>query len=219
MGAQAQLGSRARPSPRVYLVIPWKDDPAVTGGIVDALASGVVVAALARLPDGDERSLINYTKMLSAPVQDSGAALLVDGHPEIVARAGADGAHISGVDTLETAIGALKPDRIVGVGGVKTRHDAMLAGEAGVDYVMFGEPDKLGHRPSFEAITERVAWWAELFVVPCVAYAASFLEVETLCAAGADFIAVEDLIFSDPRGARAAADDLKLRLDRTEMAE
>ena len=49
----------------------------------------------------------------------------------------------------------------------------MLAAEAGADYVMFGEPDAAGHRPSFEAIAERVAWWAEVFEPPCVGFAAS----------------------------------------------
>ena len=38
----------------------------------------------------------------------------------------------------------LKPERIVGVGGLATRHDAMLAAEQGADYVMFGEPDQVG---------------------------------------------------------------------------
>ena len=36
---------------------------------------------------------------------------------------------------------SLKPDRIAGVGGLSTRHDSMVAGETGADYVLFGEPD------------------------------------------------------------------------------
>ena len=38
----------------------------------------------------------------------------------------------------------LKPARIAGCGRLATRHDAMLAAEAGADYVMFGEPDAAG---------------------------------------------------------------------------
>ena len=49
----------------------------------------------------------------------------------------------------------------------------MLAAESGADYVMFGEPDADGARPPFEAIVERVEWWAEVFQIPCVAYAAA----------------------------------------------
>ena len=157
--------------------------------------------------------------MLAAPVQGCGAALLIDEHPEIVAQIGADGTHVRDARTLSPALALLKPERIVGAGELASRDDAMRAGEAGADYVMFGEPDHAGQRPSFQAIIERVAWWTELFVVPCVAYAASLEEVDPLCAAGAEFIAVEDLVWSDPRGPRAAVRDLTSRLSVTETAE
>ena len=50
----------------------------------------------------------------------------------------------------------LQPSRIAGVGGLATRHDSMVAGEAGADYVLFGEPAADGTRPSLEAIAERL---------------------------------------------------------------
>ena len=34
---------------------------------------------------------------------------------------------------------------IVGVGGMASRHDAMVAGEDGADYLLFGEPGENGH--------------------------------------------------------------------------
>jgi thiamine-phosphate pyrophosphorylase len=117
-------------------------------------------------------------------------ALLLDVHAELVARAGADGAHLTGLAQFTEAIGQLKPERIVGAGGLTSRHDAMSAAELGADYVMFGEPEENGERPSFEAIEERVAWWAEVFEAPCVAYAAAASEVAPLVKAGADFIAL-----------------------------
>ena len=130
-------------------------------------------------------------------VQDQGAALLLDGHVELVARAGADGAHLTGLDAFTDALAQLKPDRIAGCGGLESRHDAMTAAEAGADYVMFGEPDGAGARPSFAAIEDRVAWWAEVFEIPCVGYAASPDEVAPLVKAGADFIALGDWIWRD----------------------
>ena len=118
-------------------------------------------------------------------MQDKGAALLLDGHAELVARAGADGAHLAGIDAFSAALAALKPERIAGCGGLDSRHDAMLAAEAGADYVMFGEPDDDRHaaRRSMP-IVERVAWWAEVFEVPCVGFAASLDEVEPLGGGG-----------------------------------
>jgi thiamine-phosphate pyrophosphorylase len=100
----------------------------------------------------------------------------------------------------------LKPDRIAGAGGLKTRHDAMIAGESGSDYVMFGEPDPTGRRPAFSAILDRVAWWAELFELPCVGYAGSFAEIEPLAVAGADFVALGDFVWAtDPAEALKTA--------------
>ena len=80
----------------------------------------------------------------------------------------------------------------------------MAAGEAGADYVLFGEPDANGQRPSVEAIAERLQWWAELFEPPCVGFAASREEAHEFAAAGADFVLVGDFIWADPRGAAAA---------------
>jgi thiamine-phosphate pyrophosphorylase len=88
----------------------------------------------------------------------------------------------------------------------------MLAAEAGADYVMFGEPDTTGRRPSFDAVVERVAWWAELFEIPCVGFAASLDEVKPLVAAGADFVAIGDCIFADARGDAAAVAEAARRL-------
>jgi thiamine-phosphate pyrophosphorylase len=83
----------------------------------------------------------------------------------------------------------------------------MTAGEAGADYVLFGEPDKDGQRPSMEAIAERLNWWAELFEPPCIGHATSCEEAYEFAAAGADFVLVGDFIWADPRGAAAALRD------------
>jgi thiamine-phosphate pyrophosphorylase len=143
-------------------------------------------------------------------VQERGAALLIEGRPDLVARAGADGAHLGAIAALQEAIAALKPDRIVGAGGLASRHDAMVAAEAGVDYVMFGEPDVAGKRPSFEAIRERVEWWTEVFEIPCVAYAASLSEISAVAAA--EFVALAPAILADPRGPEAAIAEAVRRL-------
>jgi len=199
------------PAARLYLVAPALEDPAVaTAALGAALAAADVAAVLLRLAAADERTLINRIKAVAPLVQERGAALLLDGHPALVARAGADGAHLTGIDVVKEAIGGLKPDRIVGAGGLASRHDAMLAAESGADYVMFGEPDPAGKRPSFAAIHDRVAWWTEVFEIPCVAYAASLDEVEALGAA--EFVALGPFVFSDPRGPAAAVADAAAHL-------
>ncbi|HYC16014.1 MAG TPA: thiamine phosphate synthase [Pseudolabrys sp.] len=189
-----------RPAPRLYLVTPpIADAPDFAPRLAAALDAGDIAAVLLRLADADERSLINRVKALAALAQDKGAALLLDGHVDLVARASADGAHLTGAAAFMDAIEQLKPARIAGAGGLTTRHDAMRVAEEGADYVMFGEPDAERSRPTLPAIEERVAWWAEVFEIPCVGYAASLDEIPPLVAAGADFVALGDFIWLDPR--------------------
>jgi thiamine-phosphate pyrophosphorylase len=191
--------------PRLYLATPVVDDPALLmANLPGLLAAADVAAVLLRLKPTDQRTMISRVKTLAPVIQDGGAALLLDGHVELVARAGADGAHLTGIEAMEDAMPTLKPDRIAGVGGLATRHDSMAAGEAGADYVLFGEPDAKGQRPSVEAIAERLQWWAELFEPPCVGFAASREEAHEFAAAGADFVLVGDFIWNDKRGGKEA---------------
>jgi thiamine-phosphate pyrophosphorylase len=208
-GQQNQKATRA--PPRLYLVTPALADAQAAAALLGpALEAAEIAAVLLRLVPADERTLINRIKEIAPVVQDRSAALLIEGHAGLAARAGADGAHLAGIAAVQEAIDALKPERIVGAGGLASRHEAMQAAEAGADYVMFGEPDAGGTRPSFEAIRERVDWWAEVVEIPCVAYAASLDEIGALAAA--EFIALGPTILSDPRGPAAAVADAAARL-------
>jgi len=189
-----------RSGPRLYLVTPPLDAPALQSTLADALQAADVAAVLARPPAAGEANLIERVQAIAPAVQNRGVALLLDGHPQAVERAGADGAHLAGTAALDTALPVLKPRYIVGCGGLSSRHDAMVAGERGADYVMFGEPGRDGHRPAFASVLDRVAWWAELFEVPCVGWAMNLDEVAALAVAGADFVAIADAVWADPRG-------------------
>jgi len=205
----ASKPAQPRPLPRLYLATPVVDDPSLLIASLPGLLAGADVAAvLLRLQATDQRSMITRIKALAPPIQNAGAALLLDGHVELVARAGADGAHLAGIAALEQALPSLKPDRIAGVGALATRHDSMVAGELGADYVLFGEPDAKGARPSTGAVAERIGWWAELFEPPCVGYAASRDEASEFVMAGADFILVGDMIWQDSRGPATALAEL-----------
>jgi thiamine-phosphate pyrophosphorylase len=105
---------------------------------------------------------------------------------------------------LRQALDSFKPERIVGVGGIRTRDDAMTLAETGVDYVMFGEPARDGRTPPLEAIVERTDWWAELFEVPCVSFAPDLGAVPLLADAGADFVALGDAVWRHRSGAAEA---------------
>lgn len=206
MGTPGRKAIPPRAAPRLYLVTPPVADPAACADkLAAALKAADVAAVLMRFAPGDERALIKRVKALAPIVQSSGAALLLDGHTDVVVRAGADGAHLPDIDAFSAALSILKPQRIAGCGGLETRHDAMLAAETGADYVMFGEPDADGRRPGFDAVLERVSWWAEVFEAPCVGFAASLDEVEALVQSGADFIAIGDPLWNDAATIKEAA--------------
>jgi len=204
-----------RPMPRLYLATPVVDDPsALAASLGETLAAADIAAVLLRLKPVDQPTMIRRVKALAPAIQAKGAALLLDGNVELVARSGADGAHLTGIAAIQDALASLKPDRIAGVGGLITRHDSMSAGEAGADYVLFGEPDAKGQRPSVAAIAKRLQWWAELFEQPCVGFAASRQEAHEFATAGADFVLVGDLIWTDSRGPAAALADVQQTIRR-----
>lgn len=211
--------SPAPPAPRLYLSTPVIEDPAaLVGKLSELLGKADIAAVLLRLAPSDPRSLTTRIKAVAQVAQNADAALLVGGHADLVARGGADGAHLPGLAPMQEALPTLKPDWIAGCGGLTTRHHAMSAGEAGADYVLFGEPDAKGQRPSADAIAERLEWWAELFEPPCVGYAASLDEVQQFAAAGADFVLVGDLIWNDQRGGATALADVEQAIKRGHAA-
>jgi thiamine-phosphate pyrophosphorylase len=208
-----------RPAPRLYLVTPpLGETNAFARELGPAVRAADVAAVLLRLKGAGERELVNRVKALAGVVQETGAALVLDGHPDIAARGGADGAHLTGIAAFTAAVEGLKPARIAGCGGLPTRDDAMVAGEK-ADYVMFGEPEADGRRPSFAAILERIEWWADVFEIPCVGFAATLDEVGPLAAAGADFVALGESVWDDPRGPAAAVADAATRLGVPEPAK
>ena len=156
-----------------------------------ALDVSPVDAVILPVMGEDDRARINHAKTIAALVQPRGAALLLVDAYELVARVGADGVHLSTPAHLSEVMAVLKPmDRIIGVGGLKARHDAMEVAEAGADYVMFGEPRADGSLPTPSAVVERAEWWAELFQTPCVVYVPDVQHVTAAAATGAASLAV-----------------------------
>jgi thiamine-phosphate pyrophosphorylase len=197
-------------SDKLYLLTPPLrvtdlDDFAST--LAAGLAGGGVACVLARLAPGAEGDARKIVTRLVEIAAKSGAALLVDNDARLAARIGADGAHMTGGGAeLNEALASLKPDRIVGAGLLRTRDDAMNAGEAGADYVMFGEPRRDGFTPPADETVERVEWWAEIFEPPCVGYAAALTDIAPLADAGADFVALADAVWGAPAPLEALAE-------------
>jgi thiamine monophosphate synthase len=95
----------------------------------------------------------------------------------------------------------------IGVTCHASRHLAMDAGEAGVDYVAFGAffpttTKQVEHRAEPELLT----WWQGLFEVPCVAIGG--ITPDNACVlveAGADFLAVSAAVWDHDEAVAVAS--------------
>ncbi|HWG06811.1 MAG TPA: thiamine phosphate synthase [Beijerinckiaceae bacterium] len=204
--------------PRLYLLTPALGDAAGFAPLLEAaLDGGDVASVLLLLATRDEGEAKKIVKSLAPMIQQRGAALLLADDPQLAARASADGVHIRGSgatleQALDDAIQRIKPERIVGVGPLSTKHDAMTAAERDLDYLLFGGPFPEARGMTLAGIIERVAWWSEIFTVPCIGYAHRLDDVAALASAGADFIALGEAVWSDPRGSAAAIRDAQAAL-------
>ncbi len=197
-------------SPSLFLFTPVIERADDFAPLLDAVFGAADVASVFfRLASIGESDAARLASRLAPLAQGAGtAALFAD--PRIAARANADGVHLSGqgealLSSLEDAISSMKPQRIVGAGGTRTRHDAMSAGELDVDYMCFGDPAPDDWTPDIGLIVERVEWWSKIFNVPCVGFAATLEHVEPIVLAGADFVALGDALWADSRGPAVAA--------------
>lgn len=199
-------------SPRLYLMLPsGVTAQALPALLKPALESGDVACLLAStegMTEDAARAVL--AACMKACAGFDTAVLATD--VRLAKAVNCDGAHLSlRSDEPEKLVPAaaklIKPDYILGVGGLRSRHAAMAAGELDVDYVMFGEPAPDGFVAPLAQVEERVSWWAEIFNVPCVAYAPAMDAIHPLCAAGADFIALREAVWSHPQGAGAGVNE------------
>jgi thiamine-phosphate pyrophosphorylase len=183
-----------------------------------ALEAAPVASVILRLPEtADQRGLLKRLKPLVAVAQEHGAAALLDGMPDLVGRSGSDGLHVAAEHVAE-AIERFQPEKIVGAGALRLRDDAMEAGEAGADYLLFGEPDPVGELPPFAAVVDRVRWWVEVFEPPCMGYAPDLDGIVPLAAAGADFVALGAAVWEHREGPAAALRQALMLLRSAEPA-
>ncbi len=201
-----------RATTRLYLITPPALDPdRFAGALEEALAGGDVACLQLRLKDVDDAEIRRAARILQPIAQGRGVAFIMNDRPDLAAELDCDGVHVGEEDMpYAEARRLLGPDRIVGVTCGDSRHRALVAAEAGADYVAFGaffpSLTKAGakHRASPEVLRD----WSATTVVPCCAIGGITQEnCGPLVEAGADFLAVIGAIWSYPQGPRAAVSD------------
>ncbi|MDX1484048.1 MAG: thiamine phosphate synthase [Alphaproteobacteria bacterium] len=189
---------------RLYLITPDRLDPdSFADQLAEALDAGDVACVQLRLKEADDDTIREAALKLAPVAQSRDVAFLMNDRPDLAAETGCDGVHVGQQDwTYEAARQAVGEDAIVGVTCHDSRHLAMVAAEAGADYVAFGAffptatKDAIGH-PQPDILT----WWSELMTVPCVAIGGISPEnCPILVRAGADFLAVLSAVWNAPDG-------------------
>ena len=168
------------------------------------LAQGGVAAVLCQYP-GAASDIRIAIEPVTARAHAAGVPVIVCGDRgdiEAIASLQVDGVQLAadetGRETIAAVRNALGPEAIIGVECGWSRHDAMLAGEAGADYVAFGPAHAADAQGEVVRTADLLAWWSEVFELPCVALGARGPDdARAFADAGADFV-VADLTAAEP---------------------
>lgn len=169
----------------LYLTLEAVSGPACLDRLAAALAAAPI-ASVRLVPRPGCAIEAQTARPLVDLIQSRGAAALIDTDTQLARTLRADGVHLppgpNQADAFAEAREILGARHIVGVEVAESRHSAMALAEMGADYIAFGGPER----------DELVAWWAEIFEVPCVALGvASVASTAALARAGADFIGLD----------------------------
>ena len=199
--------------PQTYLIVDAGPHAPSPKALAEAVRRAAIACVLLQPAEGANETQLRA--LVEAIQAVDCAALLADDAARALGL-GADGVHLAhhadadlAQQAYRTARAILGDGRVVGASGGLSRHTSMVLAELGADYVALGgAPD---HDPA--AQLEMVAWWAELFSVPCVAWGVlRAAEVPDLAAAGADFIA------AGPQGGLESAIAVLSKLSEPEEA-
>lgn len=192
----------------MYLISPARlEVRAFPDALQRAFDGGDVASFQLRLKDAPDDEVLRAAEAIMPVCVERDVAFLINDRADLAQRAGADGVHIGADDgDYEAARAAVGKDRIVGVSCYDSRHRAIVAAEAGADYVAFGAFFPTATKaPRAAAEPHLLRWWREMTVVPCVAIGGITPEnCATLVRAGADFLAVISAVWEHPDGAKAA---------------
>ena len=112
----------------------------------------------------------------------------------------------SRVPALRSTFDRRSGDRLIlGAEVGLSRHDAMIAGEEGADVVAFGQRDA----PPDDAVIELVAWWRNVTIMPCLAYADSVKTAAKMAEIGTDFIGVQSVVWRQDGDPLKTAEELQ----------
>jgi thiamine-phosphate pyrophosphorylase len=204
------MANAAQTRCRLCLVTPPAyDAKLLPARLADALAGGDV-ASLIVTPPADPGDFEDTAAALARIAVERNVAALVLNDTRIAATVQADGVHFErGTRPLDDAVAAQRKNRrIVGIGNLRTRHEALEAGELAPDYLFFGRLDGDFDAGIFPRSLELAEWWSAVTVIPAIVMGGrAIASVAEAAAAGIAFVALSAAVWQHPAGpARAVAE-------------
>jgi thiamine-phosphate pyrophosphorylase len=208
-GPQTPVEKTETPSGcRLYLITPPRIDlERFRDHLIAALEAGDVACLQLRLKDAADDAILRAADALGKICRRHDVAFIINDRPDLAVKADADGVHIGQEDmSCAEARRIMGPDRIVGVTCHASRHLAIVAAEAGADYVAFGAFYPTDTKPAkTRAELELLTWWSEIATVPAVAIGGlTVANCAPVVEAGADFLAVVSGVWDHAEGPAAA---------------
>jgi len=191
-----------RPATRLYLITPPKIDLDSFAPLLDAtLVAGDVASLQLRLKPASDDEIIVATQTLMPIAHAHDVAFILNDRADLAKQLDCDGVHL-GQDDMDygQARALLGDDKIIGITCHNSRHMAMLAGEAGADYVAFGAFYETQTKAAKTTAPANIlTWWQEMMQPPCVAIGRTTPKnAGPLIMAGADFIAASSGVWQHP---------------------
>lgn len=184
--------------PQLYLVTPPSFDLDVFPDLLARALDTVEVACVRLdLATRDEDAIGRGADAVRAVCHARDIAVVLADHQLIAARHGLDGVHFSdGARHVRKARADLGADAIVGAYCATSRHEGMVAGENGADYIGFGPVGRTSLGDGSRAEPELFQWWSEMIEVPVVAEGGLTLDLVRALAPITDFLAFGEEVWS-----------------------
>ena len=187
---------------RLVLAVTGRNARALEADPEEILASGDIASIIFDAADLDEVEFQELISPIVAAAHKNDIAVIVVGQTRVGGRVGADGLQFGqDPDVVREAIEKYTPQLMVGAGNVKTRHNALVIGELQPDYLMFGKPGGDIRVEPHPKNVDLASWWSSMVEIPCILLGGNSLEsVIEAARSGADFVALENAIFSSQAG-------------------
>lgn len=211
-----------RERPRLYLITPpqIEDVHAFVSLFEAAIEGGDIASLQVRLKTGDGTIDTTATRAVAQAVKSlcnaNDIALFINDSPQLARALEADGVHLGSDDMdIAEARALLGDDMIIGATCKNSRHAALVAGEAGADYVAFGAFFPTTTKDDTVEAEPDILTWCQMFLtLPCVAIGGITVQnAAPLISAGADFLAVSSGVWAHNDGPAAAVAMLNRVID------